>query len=69
MQAQRDHHLIGTAQVIALTGIGSARLAMLVRNGLFPARTSHGLWEKEDVLRWRRDHVPDDAHKLKGGKK
>lgn len=55
--------MIGFHQVLGLTGIGPARLSLLVRSGLFPARKSSAgwRWSKAEVLEWIRAHPAQDA--------
>lgn len=55
--------MIGMHQVVGLTGIGPARLSLLVRSGLFPARKSFAgwRWSKAEVLEWIRAHPAQNA--------
>ena len=52
--------MIGIFQVIGLTGIGSARLSILMRAGLFPHRRegSRGRWSRAEVEAWVSAHDP-----------
>lgn len=55
--------MIGMHQVVGLTGIGPARLSLLVRSGLFPARKSIAgwRWSKAEVLEWIHAHPAQDT--------
>lgn len=49
--------MIGIFQVVGMTGIGRARLSILMRAGLFPLRrdVSRGRWNRSEVEGWMKN--------------